>query len=480
MGPRGPAPRTPGNRCGQCRHSDGRPPLTDGSFRCLWGQWDRHAKAQPRSAAKSGRRPAFKEYCHHPQSIGVRKAGEVLDSTCWRCRACVVAPWFPIPLRRFGALGDWGVRSSLQFCPPPPPLCDITSRCCFFTGPWTVTRSSLRMLRRVAALCPLLRPVLLLVLFPRSRSAVVGVPGLCWLRRVLFVRWWVPPPLPRLGIPFSLTSRSNHRAASKLPFNTDLHPRPARLGRSVWASGPQTYKYSTERENSGGPTRKGRLRVNRSEGSCRWPVPRLLQTRVGAGGGRSRVASTTSGLHRSPYEWHPLKRCHGAGSAGRAMPLAHDGLPRAPCVAPALQPCSPRPVRQCPLSGPRQQRTSSSTVLWAGTTGHGHAPPRAPASPILLIASPARVHGPAGARGTGDGQCGSTGLDRRRGLHWSATSGRGIARLRAPAGRWECSERSRGQVGSGAVAESLGGRISAAMQPSKQRNRESGSRITNS
>ena len=33
----------------------------------------------------------------------------------------------------------------------PPPLCDIPSGCCSFTGPWTVTRSSLRMLRRVTA-----------------------------------------------------------------------------------------------------------------------------------------------------------------------------------------------------------------------------------------------------------------------------------------------------------------------------------------
>ena len=40
----------------------------------------------------------------------------------------------------------------------PPPLCGIPSRCCFFTGPWTVTRSSLRMLRRVAAFCRPLRP----------------------------------------------------------------------------------------------------------------------------------------------------------------------------------------------------------------------------------------------------------------------------------------------------------------------------------
>ena len=61
------------------------------------------------------------------------------------------------------------------------PLCDIPSGCCFFTGPWTVTRSSLRVLRRVAAFCRPLRPVLLLGSFPRSQSPVVGVPGLCWM-----------------------------------------------------------------------------------------------------------------------------------------------------------------------------------------------------------------------------------------------------------------------------------------------------------
>ena len=60
-----------------------------------------------------------------------------------------------------------------------PPLCDIPSGCCSFTGPWTVTRSSLRMLRRVAAFCRPLRPVLLLVLFPCSWSPVLGVLGLC-------------------------------------------------------------------------------------------------------------------------------------------------------------------------------------------------------------------------------------------------------------------------------------------------------------
>ena len=32
----------------------------------------------------------------------------------------------------------------IRHLPPPPPLCDIPSGCWFFTGPWTVTRSSLR------------------------------------------------------------------------------------------------------------------------------------------------------------------------------------------------------------------------------------------------------------------------------------------------------------------------------------------------
>ena len=69
------------------------------------------------------------------------------------------------------------------------PPCDSPSGRCFVTGPWTVTRSPLRMLRRVAAFCRPLRPVLLLVLFPRSRSPVVGVPGLCWMwRDVPFAR----------------------------------------------------------------------------------------------------------------------------------------------------------------------------------------------------------------------------------------------------------------------------------------------------
>ena len=83
-------------------------------------------------------------------------------------------------LRVFGsAFGTPFCGKSLKYSPTPAPLCDIPSGCCSFAGPWTVTRSSLRMLRRVAVFYRPLRPVLLLVSFPRSRSPVVGVLGLC-------------------------------------------------------------------------------------------------------------------------------------------------------------------------------------------------------------------------------------------------------------------------------------------------------------
>ena len=87
------------------------------------------------------------------------------------------------PLGGGGGLGRGGSGQGQLRSQDPPPLCDIPSGCSF-TGPWAVTRSSLRMLRRVAAFCRPLRPVLLLVLFPRSQSPVVCVLGL-------------PPPPPR-------------------------------------------------------------------------------------------------------------------------------------------------------------------------------------------------------------------------------------------------------------------------------------------
>ena len=66
------------------------------------------------------------------------------------------------------------------------------------------------MLRRVAAFCRPLRPVLLLVSCPRSRSPVVGVPGLCWMwRDVPFARQRrpiIPPPPPPTVVSPSNTS----------------------------------------------------------------------------------------------------------------------------------------------------------------------------------------------------------------------------------------------------------------------------------
>ena len=106
----------------------------------------------------------------HPTLIGNGRRGLARLRLPARSRG----PRARLPHSNRGA-GHWGWRT------PPPPLCDIPSGGCSFTGPWTVTRSPLRMLRRVAAFCRPLRPVLLLVSFPRSRSPVVGVLGLCWM-----------------------------------------------------------------------------------------------------------------------------------------------------------------------------------------------------------------------------------------------------------------------------------------------------------
>ena len=94
-------------------------------------------------------------------------------------RRCPGPLWAPTAIEGIGAMRRAAHLVNSCAEPPPYPLCDIPSGCCSFTGPWTVTRSSLRMLRRVAAFYRPLRPVLLVVSFPRSRSPVVGVLGLC-------------------------------------------------------------------------------------------------------------------------------------------------------------------------------------------------------------------------------------------------------------------------------------------------------------
>ena len=116
--------------------------------------------------------------------------------------------------------------------PEPEPMCDIPSGCCSFTGPWTVTRSSLRMLRRVAAFCRPLRPVLPLVSFPRSRSpvvwcvgAVLNVAGCAVCSLAAPSSWCTPPPppphTPQLP-PTAPTDRPSQPPA--LPGNTHAGP----------------------------------------------------------------------------------------------------------------------------------------------------------------------------------------------------------------------------------------------------------------
>ena len=73
------------------------------------------------------------------------------------------------------------------------PRYDIPSG--FFTGPWTVTRSSLRVLRRANAFCRPLRPVPVAVLFPRSRSPVVGGLGDVLVGAGVVLRLLLPTPL---------------------------------------------------------------------------------------------------------------------------------------------------------------------------------------------------------------------------------------------------------------------------------------------
>ena len=142
-------------------------------------------------------------FCHQPLCPGTNCNWYL--ATIWQLLLLCPALFFPCHFltNKLSHRFSWPCRSSL------PPLCDIPSGCCFFTGPWTVTLSSLRMLRRVAAFRRPLRLVLLLVLFPRSRSPVVGVPGLCWMwHGVPFARQWRPivgvlrlcwlfPPPPR-------------------------------------------------------------------------------------------------------------------------------------------------------------------------------------------------------------------------------------------------------------------------------------------
>ena len=117
--------------------------------------------------------PGERSGLRRPEGLGLKK--RAIPSSLIFFGGCSVGPGLLLKDPGGGGGAVWGPGQPR----PTHPLCDIPSGCCSFTGPWTVTRSSLRMLRRVATFCRPLRPVLLLVSFPRSRSPVVGVLGLC-------------------------------------------------------------------------------------------------------------------------------------------------------------------------------------------------------------------------------------------------------------------------------------------------------------
>ena len=176
----------------------------------------------------------------------------------------------------------------------------MPSGCCFFTGPWTVTRSSLRMLRRVAAFCWPLRPVLQLVSFPRSRSPVVGVLGLRWM-------WY--------GVPFARQRRpiiGVLRMCWLLPGSCDcfcrphtsVH-RPSIACLAVFLCGPGALFLHAH------PTTH--LGTASTSSSTRWPPP-ARPTRTPADARCSGTAA--SGAGRPPHAEHQPQHLRTRGDVG--------------------------------------------------------------------------------------------------------------------------------------------------------------------
>ena len=125
---------------------------------------------------------------------GIRKCSRhhsSFNEFCSGVPGGMAGPWGLVEVKRGPQAQRAGGQGQWEPPIPPPPLCDIPLGCGFFTGPWTVTRSPLRMLRRVAAFCRPLWPVLLLVSFPRSRLArrleEVAVAG-CYRRLQMLLR----------------------------------------------------------------------------------------------------------------------------------------------------------------------------------------------------------------------------------------------------------------------------------------------------
>ena len=214
------------------------------------------------------------------------------------------------------SLPFWGMPPDAK--PPPPPLCDIPSGCCCFMGPWTVTRSSLRMLRWVAAFCRPLRPVLLLVSFPRSRSPVVGVPGLWWM-------WH--------GVPFACQRRpiiGVLRMCWLLPGSfdcfccphTSVH-RPSIACLAVFLCGPGALFIHALSGPSTTPTCPPSRQPSRP-GLAPYPAATAhgLTTKRGRGGGRAEVQEKAQGEKKMLFAQVSLVHISFAGCRSPILPDA--------------------------------------------------------------------------------------------------------------------------------------------------------------
>ena len=177
------------------------------------------------------------------------------------------------------------------------------------------------MLRRVATFCRPLRPVLLLVSFPRSRSPVVGVLGLCWMWR---------------GVPFACQRRpiiGVLRMCWLLPGSFDcfccprasVH-RPSIACLAVFLCGPGALFLHALSGPSTPPPRGGPFAVRQS-----WRVAVAVVPCV-----RRRSPDDTVGLHR------PL-RCGRPQSNGRTpasaapIDMSYDTRPTPPVMTGGLR-----------------------------------------------------------------------------------------------------------------------------------------------
>ena len=224
------------------------------------------------------------------------------------------------------------------------------------------------MLRRVAAFCRPLRPVLPLVSFARSRSPVAGVPGLCWMcaSPVVENRELAPPshaphtysaltarnPLPLLQMPSTHAIRSHtthhigHQPAfiEHLPHHLmcSLAPPTHCVCTNTRISSCANCEVSTELQNPHGPCvyARARARVTMCDQNC--------------SGSQSRMRTVVTGITRTKIGGQSCQSllCHTHVHFSTARPMLH-----------LLSVANQWKTVLEPLSRSEQQRATSSKIL---------------------------------------------------------------------------------------------------------------------